>query len=80
VINWHIYNESLVRCGEIILDSDVIEKWNNELKNMNLKDLENHDYVGSVKSAAWEYSIGTYHLRFDYRFIKPCRGFRFNRI
>jgi transposase len=35
VINWHVYNESLVRRGEIILDFDVIDNWNNELKNMN---------------------------------------------
>ena len=35
MINWHVYNESLVRRGEIILDFDVLDKWNNELKNMN---------------------------------------------
>ena len=35
MINWHEYNESLVRHGEIILDFDVIDNWNNELKNMN---------------------------------------------
>lgn len=35
MINWHVYNESLVRHGEIILDFDVIDNWNNELKNMN---------------------------------------------
>jgi hypothetical protein len=33
VINWHVYNESLVRRGEIILDFDVIDNWNNELKH-----------------------------------------------
>jgi hypothetical protein len=35
VLNWHTYNESLVRCGEIILDFDVIDNWKNELDNMN---------------------------------------------
>jgi hypothetical protein len=35
MINWHVYNESLVRRGEIILDFDVIDNWNNELWNMN---------------------------------------------
>ena len=36
MINWHVYNDSLVRRGgEIILDFDVIDNWNNELKNMN---------------------------------------------
>jgi hypothetical protein len=35
VIDWHIYNESLVRRGEVVLDFDVVDKWNNELNNMN---------------------------------------------
>lgn len=35
MINWHEYNESLVRRGEIVLDFDVIDNWNNELKSMN---------------------------------------------
>jgi hypothetical protein len=35
MISWHVYNELLVRRGEIILDFDVIDNWNNELKNMN---------------------------------------------
>ena len=35
VINWRTYNESLVRRGEIILDFDVIDNWNNELHRMN---------------------------------------------
>jgi hypothetical protein len=34
-VNWHNYNESLVRRGEIILDFDVIDGWDNELDNMN---------------------------------------------
>ena len=34
-MNWHNYNESLVRRGEIILDFDVIDGWDNELDNMN---------------------------------------------
>ena len=35
MIDWHIYNESLVRRGEVVLDFDVIDNWNNELDNMN---------------------------------------------
>ena len=35
VINWSIYNESLVRRGEIILGFDIIDNWNNELHRMN---------------------------------------------
>ena len=36
MINWRIYNESLVRRGEIILGFDIIDNWNNELHRMNL--------------------------------------------
>ncbi|MGC1928969.1 MAG: transposase [Candidatus Nitrosopolaris sp.] len=35
VVNWSIYNESLVRRSEIVLDFDVIDNWNNELDKMN---------------------------------------------
>jgi hypothetical protein len=35
VVNWDNYNESLVRHGEVILDFDVIDSWDNELNNMN---------------------------------------------
>jgi hypothetical protein len=27
VVNWRIYNESLVRSSEIVLDFDVIDNW-----------------------------------------------------
>jgi hypothetical protein len=35
VLNWHKYNESLVRRGEIVLDFDVIDNWHHELNGMN---------------------------------------------
>jgi hypothetical protein len=35
VIDWHIYSQSLVRRGEVVLDFDVIDNWNNEPDNMN---------------------------------------------
>jgi hypothetical protein len=35
VLNWHKYNESLVRRGEIVLDFDVIDDWYSELNGMN---------------------------------------------
>jgi hypothetical protein len=35
VVNWRIYNESLVRRGKIVLDFDVIDNWNSELNKMN---------------------------------------------
>jgi hypothetical protein len=36
VVNWRIYNESLVRRGEIVLDFDVIDNWNSELNRMDM--------------------------------------------
>jgi hypothetical protein len=35
VVNWRIYNESLARRGEIVLDFDVINNWNSELNKIN---------------------------------------------
>ena len=34
-MNWNKYNESLVKRGEVLLDFDVIDNWDNELKEMN---------------------------------------------
>jgi len=39
VRNWNNYNESLIRRGEILLDFDVLVRWNIELEEMN-KDKE----------------------------------------
>jgi len=33
--NWKDYNESLVRRGEILLDFDLLDEWNEDLKKMN---------------------------------------------
>jgi IS5 family transposase len=44
VRNWKKYNESLVRRGEVLLDFDVIDKWDNELEEMN-KDKEGRKFV-----------------------------------
>lgn len=35
MVNWPRYNKSLVRRGEVVLDFDVIDNWNNELDKMN---------------------------------------------
>ena len=35
MVNWHFYNKSLVRRGEVILDFDVIDSWYTELDSMN---------------------------------------------
>ena len=34
-MNWSIYNQSLVRRGEILIGFDVIDNWDAELKEMN---------------------------------------------
>jgi hypothetical protein len=34
-MNWPTYNQSLVRRGEILIDFDVINNWDRELKEMN---------------------------------------------
>jgi len=35
VINWRKYNQSLVKRGELMLGFDIIDNWDNELKEMN---------------------------------------------
>jgi hypothetical protein len=35
MVNWRTYNESLVRRGEVMLDFDVIDGWDDELEQMN---------------------------------------------
>lgn len=35
MINWHNYNKSLVRRGEIVLDFEIIDNWSNDLYKMN---------------------------------------------
>jgi hypothetical protein len=48
VVDWNSYNNTLVRRGEIILDFDVIEDWNKELKRMNDgKEGATYKYPGS---------------------------------
>jgi len=33
-VNWSIYNQSLVKRGEILLGFDIINNWDTELKEM----------------------------------------------
>ena len=61
MINWHVYNESLVRRGEIVLDFDVIDNWNNELDN-------NNDNMNNGKEGT-SYRLGTQILLFNYLVI-----------
>ena len=35
MVNWHSYNELLVRRGQVMLDIGVIDSWTDELKKMN---------------------------------------------
>lgn len=35
MVNWRSYNESLVRRGEVMLDFDIIDGWQDELEKMN---------------------------------------------
>ena len=36
LVNWHAYDESLVRRGEVMLDDfDVVDGWEEELEKMN---------------------------------------------
>jgi hypothetical protein len=34
-VKWSVYNQSLVRRGEILIGFDVIDNWDTELKDMN---------------------------------------------
>jgi hypothetical protein len=34
-MNWSVYNQSLVRSGEILLGFDVIDNWDSEIEEMN---------------------------------------------
>lgn len=53
MVNWHKYNESLVRRGEVLLlDFDVIDNWHSDLDGMNegkkellLTDIRIHSFV-----------------------------------
>lgn len=35
MVHWPSYNESLVRRGEVVMDFDVIDGWEEELEKMN---------------------------------------------
>jgi Transposase DDE domain len=36
MVDWPIYNETLVRRGQVLLDFDVVDRWDLELSQMNL--------------------------------------------
>src|SRR5919204_4206047 len=48
MIDWPSYNQSLVRRGQVLLDFDVLEGWDNELVRMNHGKVgEPYDYPDS---------------------------------
>lgn len=48
MIDWYSYNESLVRRGQVLLDFDVIDGWDDELSQMNHGKIgEPYDYPDS---------------------------------
>jgi Transposase DDE domain len=36
MVDWPTYNETLVRRGQVLLDFDVVDRWDLELSQMNL--------------------------------------------
>src|SRR5919109_4836273 len=64
LVNWHSYNESLVRRGEVMLDFDVIDSWEGELTEMNNGKVgEPYDYPDSFIQLLGDICehISTYH-------------------
>ena len=48
MIDWPLYNESLVRRGQVLLDFDVLDRWDHELSQMNHSKVgEPYDYPDS---------------------------------
>ena len=48
MVNWPSYNQSLVRRGQVLLDFDVLDGWDNELVQMNRGKVgEPYDYPNS---------------------------------
>jgi hypothetical protein len=48
--DWPSYNESLVRRGQVLLDFDVVDRWDQELFQMNL---------GKVGEPYWQFRYWT---------------------
>ena len=48
MIDWPSYNESLVRHGQVLLDFDVLDRWDHELSQMNHSKVgESYNYPDS---------------------------------
>jgi len=60
-MNWSVYNQSLVRRGEILIGFDIIDNWDTELKEMNKK----------IKSEESHFIIQTLFFFFSYLAMPP---------
>ena len=48
MVDWPSYNQSLVRRGQVLLDFDVIDGWDNELSQMTHSKVgESYNYLDS---------------------------------
>jgi len=48
-VKWPIYNQSLVRRGELLLEFDVIDNLDLELKQMNKDKMKINDMIDNTK-------------------------------
>jgi hypothetical protein len=48
-VKWPIYNQSLVRRGELLLEFDVIDNLDLELKQMNKDKMKINDMIDNMK-------------------------------
>ena len=62
-MKWSIYNQSLVRRGEILLGFDVINNWDTELKEINKDKIgEPFHYPNTFRLILLGYTKAYFHL------------------
>jgi len=61
-VKWSIYNQSLVRCGEILLAFDIINNWNADLKEMDKDKIEEPFHYPNTFLLLLEYAKVYFHL------------------
>ncbi len=52
-MNWPVYNQSLIRRGEILLGFDVIDNWDIQIKDMNKDKVGQPFHYPNTSSFAW---------------------------
>ena len=45
MVDWHYYNESLIRRGQVLSDFDVLDGWYHELSQMNRGKVGEHPTI-----------------------------------